>query len=99
MTFLKVHGNRCAKWKKQEEGQGNSTEDPEISCSRIPEARDESTLEKEPEFKVDLGIEGIAPDVILKDEERMGKTHKVVVRMPHATALCKLSLRCLPKPW
>ena len=30
-------------------------------------------LKKEHEFKVDLRIEGIAQDVILKDDERMGE--------------------------
>ena len=38
-----------------------------------------SPVEKEePEFKVDLIIEGIAQDVILKDEERMGQIQEVV---------------------
>ena len=38
----------------------------------------ESLVEKEePEFKVDLRIEGIAQDVILEDEERMGHMQKV----------------------
>ena len=40
--------------------------------------RDESTVEKEPRFKVDLRIEGIAHDVILKDEERKGKNQEAV---------------------
>ena len=39
----------------------------------------ESLVEKEePEFNVDLGIEGIAQDVIPEDEERMGQIQKVV---------------------
>ena len=39
----------------------------------------ESHVEKkEPEFKVDLRIEGIAQDVILEDEERMGKVQVIV---------------------
>ena len=33
---------------------------------------------EEPEFKVDLRIEGIAQVVILEDEERMGQVRKVV---------------------
>ena len=37
-----------------------------------------SPVEKEePEFEVDLRIEGVAQDAILKDEERMGKIQKV----------------------
>ena len=35
-----------------------------------------TTVEIEPEFKVDLSIEGIAKDVI--DRERMGKIQEVV---------------------
>ena len=39
----------------------------------------ESLVEKEePSFEVDLRIEGIAQDVILKDEERMSQIQKVV---------------------
>ena len=45
----------------------------------ILERRAESTVEKEePEFKVDFRIEGMAQDVILQDEERMGKSQEVV---------------------
>ena len=35
-------------------------------------------LKKESEFKVDIRIEGIAQDVILEDEERMGKIQEEV---------------------
>ena len=35
-------------------------------------------MKEEPDFEVDLRIEGIAQDVILKDEERMGQIQKVV---------------------
>ena len=39
----------------------------------------ESSVEKEePEIKGDLRIEGIAQDVILEDEERMGQIQEVV---------------------
>ena len=62
--------------REEKEDQGNSTEDPEISRIRKLDARDESTVEKEPEFKVELRIEGIAHDVILKGEQRMGKSKK-----------------------
>ena len=42
----------------------------------------ESLVEKEePEFEVDLSIEGIAQEVILKDEERMDKFQKVVDKL------------------
>ena len=64
--------------REQKEDQGNSTENPETSRIRKLDARDESTVEKEPEFKVDLRVEGIAHGVILKDEERMGKIKEVV---------------------
>ena len=36
---------------------------------------------EEPEFKVDLRIEGIAQDVILKYEERMVKIHEMVDKL------------------
>ena len=49
----------------------------------------EPTEEKEePEFEVDLRIEGIAQDAILKDEERMGNLKEVVG---------KLKIGCQPK--
>ena len=35
-------------------------------------------VEEQPEYKVDLRFEGIAHDVILKDEERMGQLQLVV---------------------
>ena len=64
--------------REQRGDQGNSTNEPESSRSRKLERRDESIVEKEPEFKVDLRHEGIAQDVILKDEERMGTIQEVV---------------------
>ena len=67
--------------REQREDQGNSTNDPESSRSRKLEQRDESSVEKELELEVDLRIEGIAQDVILKDEERMGKIQEVVVKL------------------
>ena len=70
--------------REQSQDQGNPTDDPEIFRSRKLERRAESTVKKEPEFKVDLRIEGIAQDVILKDEERMGK---IQVVMAHARNL------------
>ena len=57
---------------EQKEDQGNSTEDPETSRIRNLYARSESTVEEKPEFEVDVRIDGIVHDVILKDEERMG---------------------------
>ena len=41
-------------------------------------ARSESAVEEKPGFKVDVRIGGIVDDVILKDEERMGKIQEVV---------------------
>ena len=64
--------------RKQKEDQGNPTEDPEVYRIRKLHAQNESTVDKEPEFKVDLRIEGVAHDVILKDEEPMGKIQQVV---------------------
>ena len=57
--------------REQRRDQGNSTNDPQSS-------RSESAVEKEPQFKVDLRIGGIAQDVILKDEERTVKIREVV---------------------
>ena len=64
--------------REQNEDQGNPTKDPEISRIRKLDARDESTVEQEPECKVNLRIEGIAHDVIWKDEARVGKIQEVV---------------------
>ena len=62
----------------QREEQGNPTGNPGLQSARKLERIAESLVEKEPEFKVDLRIEGIAQDVILKDEERVGKIQEVV---------------------
>ena len=61
---------------KQREDQGNPTDDPELPSARKLERSAESNVETEPEFKVDLRIEEITQGVILKDEERMGKSKK-----------------------
>ena len=62
----------------QREGQGNPTDNPEQPSARKLERSTESVVEKESlNFEVDLRIEGIAQDVILKDEERMGKFQEV----------------------
>ena len=61
----------------QREEQGNPTDNPELPSARKLERSTESPVEKqEPEFQVDLRIKGIAQDVILKDEERVGKPNK-----------------------
>ena len=65
----------------QSEEQGNPRVNPELLCVRKLKRSAESLVEKEPEFKVDLRIEGIAQDVILKDEERMGKIQEEVERL------------------
>ena len=57
--------------------QQQDTSESSASGTRKLERRDESTVETEPEFKVDFRIEGIAQDVILKDDERMGKIQEV----------------------
>ena len=58
----------------------------------------ESTVEKEPEFKVDLRIEGIAEDAIFKDEERMGKIQVVVVGKLRNGSRTRSILEDLGKP-
>ena len=63
----------------QREEQGNPTDNPELPSARKLERSAESLVGKEEsEFKVDFRIEGIAQDVILKDEERMGKIQEVL---------------------
>ena len=69
----------------------------ESSRSRKLERRDESTVEKQPQFEVDLRIEGIAQDVILKDEERMGKIQEVVGKLRNGSRT-KSILKDLGKP-
>ena len=52
----------------QREEQGNPTDNPELPSVRKLERSTESPVEKaEPELKVEIRIEGIAQDVILKD--------------------------------
>ena len=63
----------------QREEQGKTTDNPELPSAGKLERSTESTAEKEePELEVDLRTEGIAQDVILKNEERMGKIREVV---------------------
>ena len=58
----------------------------------------ESPVEKEePEFKVDLRTEGIAQDVILEDEERMGQIQEVVEKRRNGSRT-KSILEDLGKP-
>ena len=83
--------------REQRADQGNSTIDPESSRSRKLERKDESTVEKEPEFKVDLRIERIAQDVILKDEERMSKIQEVGEKLRNDSRM-KSILEDLGKP-
>ena len=57
-----------------------------------------SLVEKEePEFKVDLRLEGIAQEVILKDEERMGQIREVVEKRRNGSRT-KSILEDLGKP-
>ena len=63
---------------------GNSTEESETSRSRTLLRSDVPNIahvEEKLEFKVDLRIEGIAHEVILKDEERLGQIQVVVEKM------------------
>ena len=63
----------------QREEQGNPTYNPGLPGVRKLKRSTESPVEKEePESKVDLRIEGIAQDVILEDEERMGQIQEEV---------------------
>ena len=64
--------------REQREDQGNPTDNPELPSARKLERNAESLVEKEPAFKVDLRIAGIAQDVILKDEEQMEKIQEEV---------------------
>ena len=62
----------------------NSTEESETSRNRkllrshVP---DITHVEEKPELKVDLRIEVIAHNVILKDEERMGQLQEVLEKL------------------
>ena len=66
----------------QREEQGDPTDNPELPSAtkleRSPESLVEREREREPELEVDLRIEGIAQDVILKDEWRMVKIQEVM---------------------
>ena len=71
----------------QREEQGNPTDNPELPNVRKLERSSGSLVEREePEFKVDLRIEGVAQDVILRYEGRLGKIQEVVENseMAHA---------------
>ena len=62
----------------RKEDHGTPTDNPETPCTWKQMRSAESPVEKEePEFKVDLRIEGIAQDVIPEDEERMDNIQKL----------------------
>ena len=63
----------------QTEEQGNPTDIPELpSARKLKRSTGSLVQEEQPESKVDLRIEGLAQDVILEDEERMGHIQDVV---------------------
>ena len=94
---LAAPGNSCRSAKTAERGSGNPTDNPELIARKL-ERGAESTVEKEePEFKVDLRIEGTAQDVILKDEERMGQIRGAVGNLRNGSRT-KTSLEDLGKP-
>ena len=63
----------------RKEDQGTPTDNPEPPSFWKHMRSAESLVEREePEFQVDLRIEGTAQDVILENEERMGRIQKSV---------------------
>ena len=82
----------------QREEQGNPTVNPELLSVRKLKRSAESLVEKEqPEFKVDLKIEGIAQDEILEDEERMGHIQEAAEKSRNGSRT-KSILKDLAKP-
>ena len=78
----------------QREEQGHPTDNPELRSARKLERSAESLVEmEEPDFKVDLRIEGVAHNVILKDVERMLKNKTEVVENEVLVHTRNLSLR------
>ena len=66
----------------QREEQGNPTDIPELpSARKLKRSTGSLVQEEQPESKVDLRIEGLAQDVILEDEERMGHIQEVVEKI------------------
>ena len=66
----------------RKENQGTPTDNPEPPSIWKHMRSAELLVEKEdPEFSVDLSIERIAQDVILKDEERMEQIQKAVDKL------------------
>ena len=48
-------------------------------------------LTKKPEFEIDLRVEGVPQDAILKDEEQMKETNKKLVKLKIGS--CRKSIR------
>ena len=72
----------------QREEQGNPTEIPELPGARkLKRSTGSLVQEEQPESKADLRIEGLAQDVILGDEERMGHIQEVVENFEKAPTL------------
>ena len=66
----------------REEGQGTPTDNPERWSIWQQVRSTESLVEtEEPEFQVNLRIEGVAQDVIQKDEGQTGQIQKVVDKL------------------
>ena len=69
--------SESASFKHQKNERGNRTNNPEQPSAKKLKRRTESLVGKEePEFLVDLRIEGIAQDVISEDEEKWCKFKK-----------------------
>ena len=83
--------------KRAERGSRQLGKWPRVIPLQELERRDESTIEKEPEFKGDFRIGGIAQDVVLKDEVRMGKIQDVVGNLRNGSRT-KSILEDLGKP-
>ena len=83
--------------REQTEDQCNLTVNAESTRSRKLERRAGSAVEKDPEFKVHLRIEGIAQDLILKDEVWSGKIQEAVERRRNGSRT-KSILEDLGKP-
>ena len=60
---------------------GNTTEDPGSSGFRKLERNSVSPVDKKPKFEIDLRLEGVPQDAILKDEEQLKEINQKLEKL------------------
>ena len=78
-------------WTWNRDVKGNTTKDPGSSSFRKLERNSVSLVDKKPKCEIDLRVEGVLQDAILKDEKTDEQIHKKLEKLK--IGLCKKSIR------